>query len=92
MAYENSRANYELAPVPSALVEYAVGGHHGMTSGISQETVDIESDALYLGVQTAVSWLDYTLHGDQEAKRFFTGPDCGLCTVDGWSVETKDLP
>ena len=89
VAYANSRNNYELAPVPAALVEFATGGHHGITSGHSDG--EIESEYLYLGVQTAVNWLDYTLNGDDEARQFFTGPDCGLCGVDNWSVQTKGI-
>jgi dienelactone hydrolase len=90
VAYANSRNNYQLAPVPAALVEFTPGGHHGITSG--QNNGEIESEDLYTGVQTAVQWLDYTLHGDQEARRYFAGPGCGLCDVSGWSVTTKNLP
>jgi hypothetical protein len=52
----------------------------------------LESDYNYLGVRTAVNWLDYTLNGDQDAKAFFVGTDCGLCDLDQWSVKTKGLP
>ena len=89
VAYATSRNNYQLAPVPAALVEFSTGGHHGITSGHSEG--EIESEYLYLGVQTAVNWLDHTLNGDDEARQFFTGPACGLCDVDNWRVQTKGL-
>jgi hypothetical protein len=40
----------------------------------------------------AVSWLDWTLKGDQLAAKRFTGPDCGLCKDSAWQVERKNFP
>ncbi|MCP4604153.1 MAG: hypothetical protein GY847_27135 [Proteobacteria bacterium] len=30
-------------------------------------------------IDMTVAWWKYMLHGDQEAKKMFVGPDCGLC-------------
>jgi hypothetical protein len=30
-------------------------------------------------VDFAVAWWKYMLLGDEEAKKMFVGPDCGLC-------------
>lgn len=41
--------------------------------------------------QVAVAWLQWQLRGDQKAKAWFVGPQCGLCTDKQWTIETKNL-
>ncbi len=38
-----------------------------------------------------VDWLDWQLKGRRIPGAMFTGPDCGLCTADGWHVATKNF-
>jgi dienelactone hydrolase len=34
-------------------------------------------------------WLEHTLYGDAESRRFFYGPQCGLCARGTWTVKTR---
>jgi len=42
--------------------------------------------------RVAAHWLNWQLKGDVDAGRWFTGPDCRLCTSYGWSIERKNFP
>lgn len=41
--------------------------------------------------EVGVAWLDWQLKGDQEAARWFVGPDCRLCTNPVWEVDKKNI-
>jgi len=36
-------------------------------------------------------WLDWTLRGNAESGRFFTGEGAGTAKGDGWSVQSREL-
>jgi len=37
----------------------------------------------------SVDWLEWQLRGDRAAARTFTGENCRICTVPGWTIERK---
>lgn len=39
----------------------------------------------------AVAWLEWQLRGDETAKKWFVGEQCGLCTDKAWTIERKNL-
>jgi hypothetical protein len=39
----------------------------------------------------AVAWLEWQLRGDETAKKWFVGEQCGLCTDEAWTIERKNL-
>ncbi|MFB9476161.1 hypothetical protein ACFFR3_42265 [Nonomuraea salmonea] len=82
VAYQNSIDNYALLDVPAVLAAHAPAGHVGLIAGLQATT----------GWQVAADWFDYVLRGDRTAGARFIGSDCGLCTEDGWTVESKGLP
>ncbi|MEO3889303.1 hypothetical protein [Nonomuraea sp. B5E05] len=82
VAHQNSIENYALLDVPAVLASDAAAGHVGLIAGL-QAT---------MGWQVAADWFDYVLRGDRAAGARFVGPDCGLCTEDGWTIESKGLP
>lgn len=41
--------------------------------------------------QAVVAWLDWQLRGDQEAGRWFEGPDCRLCVDPAWTVKRRNF-
>ncbi len=41
--------------------------------------------------QVAVAWLEWHLRGDENAKRWFVGQDCRLCSDKHWTIERKNL-
>ena len=41
--------------------------------------------------QVAVAWLEWQLRGDENAKRWFVGSDCRLCSDKDWTIERKNL-
>jgi hypothetical protein len=41
--------------------------------------------------EVAVQWLNWQLRGDETAKRFFVGSDCGLCKDKAWTYTSKAL-
>ncbi|MEU4510898.1 hypothetical protein AB0G05_15505 [Nonomuraea wenchangensis] len=81
VAHQNSIDNYALLDVPAALVSDTAAGHTGLIAGLEATK----------GWQVAADWFDYVLRGDRAAGARFVGPDCGLCTEDGWKVESKGL-
>ncbi|WP_241233677.1 CocE/NonD family hydrolase [Altericroceibacterium xinjiangense] len=42
--------------------------------------------------RAGAQWLRWQLNRDEDAAREFVGPECRLCTRDGWSVERKQFP
>ncbi|MCP5145909.1 MAG: hypothetical protein H6978_13960 [Gammaproteobacteria bacterium] len=82
IAYENAEDDFRLLKhVPVFFAENGVG--HGGTF------VFDENGGEY--AQVAVHWMDWQLNGNAEAGRWFTGPDCALCTRTGWKVRTKNM-
>lgn len=41
--------------------------------------------------QVVVDWLDWTLRGDEDAGKTFTGEDCRLCKDPDWSFDKKNI-
>ena len=41
--------------------------------------------------QAAVAWLEWQLRGDAQAKQWFVGAQCRLCTDEHWTIERKNL-
>jgi dienelactone hydrolase len=39
--------------------------------------------------RVAVAWLDWQLKQDRDARAWFVGEDCRLCTTFGWTVQRK---
>jgi enterochelin esterase-like enzyme len=66
--------------VPAALVALPVG--HGGTYADP-----------YGGAAAAISvdWLEWQLRGDKSAGRTFTGKNCRICGVPGWTIERKSF-
>jgi len=42
--------------------------------------------------RVSTAWLDWQLKGDAEAGKEFLGPQCRLCTTEGWEIKQKKLP
>ncbi len=42
--------------------------------------------------RVGAAWLDWQLKHDRVAAKTFVGPDCGLCTAQGWTVLRKQFP
>ena len=81
IAYENGMDDFHrLVKVPAFAANYPVG--HGGT--YRQE---------HGGEFTvpALAWLQWQLKGDQEAAKMFVGPDCGLSTREGWTIEKNNM-
>ncbi len=79
IAYTNGMDDFKrIEHVPAMVANLDVG--HGGTF--------IETNGGRAAV-VAVKWLDWQLKGDREAKKFFIGKDCGLCTDSAWTVERK---
>ncbi|MBR5255449.1 MAG: alpha/beta hydrolase [Bacteroidales bacterium] len=81
IAYENGMDDFHrLVKVPAFAANYPVG--HGGT--YRQE---------HGGEFTvpAIAWLKWQLKGDAEAAKMFVGPDCGLSTREGWTIEKNSL-
>jgi hypothetical protein len=95
IAYHNSLDNYALTAVPTALVQNPQAGHATMYYGMRLDSncVPIPDDGMLTlleqGVTMIVNWLDFTVNGNQDARRYFVGA-CKLCNVPGWSVQTKN--
>jgi hypothetical protein len=82
IAYPNAADDFErLEHVPVMFASLPVG--HGGT--FSQP-----NGGEWARVSTA--WLDWQLKGNAEAGKEFLGPQCRLCTTDGWEIRQKKLP
>lgn len=82
VAFQNSADNHALLDVPAVRASNATAGHVALVSGEQSLT----------GWQIAADWFDLVLRGDEAAGATFTGPDCGLCTQPGWTVESTGFP
>lgn len=79
IAYPNGMDDFaRIAHVPVAVASRDVG--HGGTF----HEVNGGSAA-----QVAVKWLEWRLRGDEDAGRWFTGPECVLCASPEWTYEAK---
>jgi dienelactone hydrolase len=82
IAYENALDDFErISHVPVFFGENGVG--HGGTY--------LANDYGGSYARVATQWFNWQLKGDTRAGRWFTGPDCVLCTRPGWTVKSKNL-
>ena len=81
IAYENGMDDFHrIVKVPAFAANYPVG-HGG--------TYRQEHGGEF--VVPALAWLQWQLKGDPEAAKMFVGPDCGLSTREGWTIEKNSL-
>ncbi|MEV7807595.1 cellulose-binding domain-containing protein [Microbispora sp. NPDC088329] len=80
IAYDNTRANYDLTQVAAVLAEHPQAGHVGFITG-SQMTD---------GMTTVVQFLDMTLNGNATARAYILGSS-GLAAKAPWTVRTKNF-
>lgn len=81
VAFPNGTDDFKLiAHVPAALVQLPVG-HGGTFTAANGGAV----------AALSVDWLEWQLRGDKSAARSFTGANCRLCVVPGWTIEKKGL-
>jgi len=81
IAYENGMDDFRrIDQVPAVVVNTDVG--HGGTYNEPNGG---------RAAQVAVAWLDWQLRGDDNAKHWFVGAECGLCTDKQWTIERKNL-
>lgn len=81
IAYVNGMDDFERinhVPVAVANIDLGHGGTFAQENGGS-------------AAQVAVKWLQWQLRGDADAARFFTGPNCGLCSDAEWTYVHKGL-
>jgi hypothetical protein len=85
----NAIGSYELTAVPTVLADNTGAGHTGMWDSPSppaQPPGPYQNDPLVVGAE----WLDFTLYGATGGQNFFVGLSCGLCTRQGWTVQSKN--
>lgn len=81
IAFANGTDDFSrIGHIPVALANIAVG--HG---GTFREPNGGEV------AQVALQWLNWQLRGDSESARWFTGDDCVVCTMPGWTVAAKGM-
>ncbi|MFI9009924.1 cellulose binding domain-containing protein [Actinosynnema sp. NPDC053489] len=80
VAYDNTRANYNLATVPAMLAEHPQAGHVGFITG-SQLTE---------GMTAVVHFLDMVLNNNQTARSYILDPS-GLASRSPWAVSRKNF-
>ncbi|WP_051772342.1 alpha/beta hydrolase [Saccharothrix sp. NRRL B-16314] len=80
IAYENTRANYNLTTVPTVLAEHPQAGHGGFITGYQMTD----------GVTTFVHFLDMVLNGNQTARTYILDPS-GLASKAPWTVAKKNF-
>jgi len=81
IAYANGMDDYKrIGGIPAAVVNIPVGhaGTYFQPNG-------------GLAAQIVTSWLDWQLKGDNGAGRRFTGPNCGYCRDERFTIERKNL-
>lgn len=80
IAYSNGMDDFNrIRQVPVAMANLPVG--HG---GTFDEPNGGEA------ARVATNWLNWQLRGDAEAARMFTGPDCGLCKHERWTLQWRN--
>lgn len=89
-AFQNSIDNFDLLKSPAVLVSNPSAGHSGLVYGWSDENGS-DADLMIAGYTMVGDWFDYTLGADESAETRFVGPDCGLCTTEGWTVDNSKL-
>ncbi|WP_218133980.1 cellulose binding domain-containing protein [Lentzea fradiae] len=80
VAYDNTRANYDLVTVPAVQAMHPQAGHVGFITG-SQMTD---------GMTTVVQFLDMVLNGNQTARSYILDPS-GLASKYPWTVSKKNF-
>ncbi|WP_217709644.1 cellulose binding domain-containing protein [Amycolatopsis sp. Hca4] len=80
IAYDNTRANYDLVTVPAVLAVHPQAGHVGFITG-SQLTD---------GMTTVVQFLDMVLNGNATARTYILDPS-GLASRYPWTVSKKNF-
>ncbi|MFD9702596.1 cellulose binding domain-containing protein [Lentzea sp. NPDC059081] len=80
VAYDNTRANYDLVTVPAVLAMHPQAGHVGFITG-SQMTD---------GMTTVVQFLDMVLNGNATARSYVLDPS-GLASKYPWTVSKKNF-
>ncbi|HVT70868.1 MAG TPA: ricin-type beta-trefoil lectin domain protein [Trebonia sp.] len=80
IAYDNTRANYDLTGVPAVLAEQPQAGHTGFITGA--QATD--------GMTAVVSFLDMVLNGNQTARSYMLDPS-GLAAKYPWQVTHKNF-
>lgn len=87
VAYQNSIDNYNLLSTPVYLAQNPYAGHSGLWFGIRDGAGNVQMADQ--GVKLLTNWFDYTLNGNQTAKNYFVGENCGLCVHPDWKVQSK---
>ncbi|ETK35711.1 hypothetical protein MPTA5024_12710 [Microbispora sp. ATCC PTA-5024] len=80
IAYDNTRANYDLTQVPAVLAEQPQAGHVGFITGAQMND----------GMTAVVQFLDMTLNGNATARSYILGPS-GLAARAPWTVRSKNF-
>ncbi|WP_310968099.1 MULTISPECIES: cellulose-binding domain-containing protein [unclassified Amycolatopsis] len=80
IAYDNTRANYDLATVPAVLAVHPQAGHVGFITG----------NQLSDGMTTVVQFLDMVLNGNATARSYILDPS-GLASKYPWTVAKKNF-
>lgn len=80
IAYDNTRANYNLTTVPAVLAEHPQAGHGGFITGYQMAD----------GVITTVQFLDMVLNGNQTARAYIM-ESSGLASKAPWTVARKNF-
>jgi predicted alpha/beta-hydrolase family hydrolase len=80
IAYDNTRANYDLVTVPAVLAIHPQAGHVGFITG--NQMTD--------GMTTVVQFLDMVLNGNQSARSYILDPS-GLASRSPWTVARKNF-
>jgi len=81
IAYANGMDDYaRIDHVPAAVANLPVG-HGG--------TYHLENGGS--AAQVAVNWLQWQLRGDAEARSWFVGENCRLCSDAEWTLQSKGL-
>lgn len=81
-AAENSRDDFDRIKHVPALWAYHAGTGHG---GMFWKRGDDEY------ARVASAWLRWRLLDQPHAARLFTGRNCGLCAISGWTVHRKGM-
>ncbi|MEV5742533.1 cellulose binding domain-containing protein [Microbispora rosea] len=80
IAYDNSRANYDLTQVPAVLAEQSQAGHVGFITGAQMSE----------GMTAVVQFLDMTLNDNATARSYILGSS-GLASRAFWTVRSKNF-